>query len=90
MGTCHSCGTPYADKVGFRDTCPQCSSYLHCCLNCRLYSPSSHNHCLSQTTDFVGDASGVNFCEEFEFTARAKAGEAKQAAKKKFDELFGG
>jgi hypothetical protein len=30
------------------------------------------------------------FCEEFDFTARAKADDAKKAAKSKFDQLFGG
>lgn len=89
MGACHQCGTAYTDKVGFRDTCDACRSYLHCCLNCRLYSPAAHNHCLSHTTEPVADVAGANFCEEFEFTARAKAGDAQQAAKSKFDQLFG-
>lgn len=89
-GTCHSCGEVINDTVGVRDTCPKCHAYLHCCMNCRLYSPSSHNHCLSPTTEYVGDVAGANFCEEFEFTARGKAAEAGQSAKKKFDELFGG
>ncbi len=90
MGTCHQCGAEYTDKVGFRDTCPACKAYLHCCVNCRLYSPASHNHCLSPTTEFVRDVEGANFCEEFDFTSRAKADEAKKAAKSKFDQLFGG
>jgi hypothetical protein len=89
MGTCHSCGTSIADAVHFRDTCPTCQAFLHCCLNCRLYSAGSHNHCLSPTTEFVGDVAGINFCDEFEFTARAKAAAAAQSAKKKFDQLFG-
>jgi hypothetical protein len=79
MGTCHQCGETILDAVGFRATCPKCNAYLHCCLNCRLYSPSSHNHCLSSTTEYVRDAEGANFCEEFEFTSRAKSGEATPA-----------
>src|SRR5207245_2580008 len=86
MGTCHSCGAVITEAVGFRATCPNCQAYLHCCLNCRLYSPGSHNHCLSLTTEYVGDVAGGNFCEEFEFTSRAKAADIKQAAKKKFDD----
>lgn len=89
MGTCHACGAEYTDKVGFRDTCPSCKAYLHCCVNCRLYSPSAHNHCLSPTTDYVRDVEGANFCEEFDFTSRARADEVKKAAKSKFDQLFG-
>ena len=90
MGTCHSCGIVIADAVRYRDTCPKCEAFLHCCLNCRLYSPGSHNHCLSPTTEMVGDVAAINFCDEFEFTSRAKSGDVGQAAKKKFDELFGG
>jgi hypothetical protein len=33
---------------------------------------------------------GANFCEEFDFTSRARADDAKKAAKSKFDQLFGG
>ena len=69
MGTCHQCGAVITEAVRFRDTCPSCQAYLHCCLNCRLYSPGAHNHCLSPTTEYVGDVAGANFCEEFEFTA---------------------
>ncbi len=90
MGTCHQCGTEYTDKVGFHDTCPSCGAYLHACVNCRLYSPASHNHCLSPTTEYVRDVEGANFCEEFDFTSRAKVDDAKKAAKSKFDQLFGG
>jgi hypothetical protein len=90
MGTCHQCRTVYTDKVGFRATCPSCGAYLHCCVNCRLYSPSSHNHCLSPTTEYVRDVEGANFCEEFDFTVRSTAADPKKAAKSKFDELFGG
>ncbi len=88
MGTCHQCGAPFTEAVGFRAVCPACSAYLHCCLTCRLYSPSAHNHCLSPTTEPVRDVEAANFCEEFEFVARAKAGDAGPA-KKRFDQLFG-
>jgi len=89
MGACHSCGEEITEAVRLRDTCPKCQAYLHCCLNCRLYSPGSHNHCLSHTTEFVADVAGANFCDEFEFTSRKSADAAKQSAKKKFDDLFG-
>jgi hypothetical protein len=89
MGTCHQCGAAITDAVRFRDTCPSCQAYLHCCLNCRLYSPSAHNHCLSPTTEYVGDVAGANFCDEFEFTSRPKPDDAG-AAKRRFDQLFGG
>jgi len=90
MGTCHQCGATFTEAVRYRETCPDCSAYLHCCLNCRLYSPSANNHCLSSTTEPVRDVAAANFCDEFEFVARAKAGEGGTTAKSKFDELFGG
>jgi hypothetical protein len=89
MGTCHQCGATITEAVRVRDVCGQCGAYLHCCLNCRLYSASAHNHCLSSTTDFVRDVAAGNFCDEFEFVARAKADQAREAAKKKFEDLFG-
>ena len=88
MGACHQCGEVITDTVGFRAICPKCQAYLHACLNCRLYSPSSNNHCLSSTTEPVRDVAGANFCEEFEFTARAKSHEPTPT-KSKFDRLFG-
>ena len=89
MGTCHQCGTTITEAVGFRDACPSCQAYLHCCLNCRLYSPSAHNHCLSPTTEYVRDVAGANFCEEFDFVSRKKASEAADEQKRRFDQLFG-
>ena len=88
MSSCHQCGAAITESVRFRDTCPSCQAYLHCCLNCRLYSASAHNHCLSSTTEYVGDVAGANFCEEFAFTSRKKA-DATGAAKRRFDQLFG-
>jgi hypothetical protein len=88
MGTCHKCGTVVTEAVHFRDTCPSCQAFLHSCLNCRLYSPSAPNHCLSRTTEFVRDVEIGNFCEEFEFTSRKSSGEGP-TPKSKFDQLFG-
>jgi hypothetical protein len=89
MGTCHQCGATISEAVGFRYACPACSAHLHCCLNCRLYSPSAHNHCLSPTTEPVRDVAGANFCEEFDFVTRARAGDASAKAKERFGKLFG-
>jgi hypothetical protein len=88
MPACHQCGAPYETPVGFRDTCESCHAYLHCCLNCRLYSPSAHNHCLSPTTESVRDVAATNFCEEFE-PSKARKSVEPPPAKKRFDQLFG-
>lgn len=89
MPTCPQCGTPAEGPVGFRAACSTCHAYLHSCVNCRLYSPASHNHCLSATTEYVRDVEAGNFCEEFDPTAPAKKAEGPPAAKSRFDQLFG-
>jgi hypothetical protein len=89
MLTCSKCGTAVDEPIGFRSTCSSCHAFLHSCVNCRLYSPSSHNHCLSSTTEYVRDAEAGNFCEEFDPAAPRKALDAKPPAKNRFDQLFG-
>jgi hypothetical protein len=41
-------------------------SYLHACVNCRLYNPSA-DRCSSITAECTGDRAGLNYCEEFQF-----------------------
>lgn len=90
---CHACEAsfPAESRAGFRDACPQCNAYLHCCLNCRLYDPYAHHQCRSSTTEFVQDKQKSNFCEEFEWLSAPGGqgpGKGKQD-KTKFDKLFG-
>ena len=89
MPTCPKCGTAADGPIGFRATCTACHAFLHSCVNCRLYSPSSHNHCLSSTTEYVRDAEAGNLCEEYDPAAAGKSGDAKPPAKSRFDQLFG-
>jgi hypothetical protein len=69
MRVCYKCGATLQERarVPFKELCPQCEAFLHCCMNCRLYAPDRPNHCLSTTTEFVPDAERGNFCEEFHF-----------------------
>jgi len=69
MRVCYHCGgeVPPRERIPFKELCPKCEAFLHCCRNCRLYSPDTHNHCLSSTTEFVPDVERGNYCEEFEF-----------------------
>jgi hypothetical protein len=77
---------------GFKEYCETCSAYLHCCKNCRFYNPSSHNGCVIHTTDHVGDPTGLNFCEEFEWAEPGEDGSqgTQSEATSALDELFGG
>ena len=70
-----------------------CGVDLHVCLNCKLYSPSSPNQCLSATTEKFVNKDKMNFCEEFEFLVTAPTlvtveDVQKEKAKKGFDDLF--
>jgi hypothetical protein len=89
MPTCPRCGAATDGPIGFHAVCAICHAYLHCCINCRLYSPSSHNHCLSSTTEYVRDVEAGNFCEEFDPAKPRKAADAGKDAKDRFDQLFG-
>ncbi len=67
MKTCHKCGEEWArqGQPGFKETCPKCTSYLHACLNCRLYNPTA-DRCSSVTAECTEDRAGLNYCEEFQ------------------------
>lgn len=84
---CWKCGVllEMERRVSFRATCDQCGSALHCCINCKFYSPGRSNDCAIPGTEYVADRSVNNFCEEF--TLGNSISEPNQD-KKKFDDLF--
>lgn len=65
--SCHKCGKALGEgKVEFRALCPGCSSYQHCCLNCRHYDASAYHECrASATTEYCPVKDIGNYCEEF-------------------------
>ena len=79
-------------KIGRLDTCPNCESYLHCCRNCRFWSPGAHNQCLESQGEFIRDREVGNFCGHFQFRLRDEDEQADEAAtaKARLDALFGG
>ncbi|MBX7257580.1 MAG: hypothetical protein K1Y02_14565 [Candidatus Hydrogenedentes bacterium] len=95
MRRCHKCGREWISETkvpGVKEYCEGCSAYLHCCLNCRFYEPAKHNQCAIPTTDWVGDKSGANFCDDFEFKqtgASADAKDSSASARNAFENLFG-
>ena len=88
MRKCFQCGAEIAsrERVPFKELCPKCDAFLHCCRNCRLYSPDAHNHCLSSTNELVPDVERGNYCDEFAFREtepdkpKAARGGGKKAA----------
>ena len=69
MRICFHCKAEVSgrERVPFKELCPKCEAFLHCCRNCRLYSANAHNHCLSPSTEYVPDVERGNYCEEFNF-----------------------
>ena len=78
-------------KIGRRDICPNCNSYLHCCFNCEFWDPNVHNQCRENQGEFIRDREEGNFCLYFTF---AKLGEDHSSeaneAKSKLEALFSG
>jgi len=89
MKFCHKCQAAFetAFQIGFRDVCPKCQAYLHCCKNCRLYDRNAYHQCHSSTTEFVQDKEKANFCEEFDWVV-GKPQKESQPGKKTWDQLF--
>ncbi len=78
-------------KIGIRDTCPNCTSYLHSCRNCRFWNVSAHNQCLERSAELVRDREAMNRCDFFQFRVIGEDNSAEtNAAKAKLDNLFGG
>jgi len=90
---CHHCGTPWpGDKPrpAYRDICPRCGAYWHCCLNCRFHDPAAHNQCRIPTTEWVADRRKFNYCDDFTFRADAPEDPDKTAeARRKAYDLLG-
>lgn len=69
MIKCWKCGAEQCDTTGklpFRALCDSCHAWLHCCKNCKNYRVGLPNNCLIPGTEFIADAEGINFCEEFQ------------------------
>ena len=91
---CHRCGSEIKTdrKIGRQETCGQCGSFLHCCLNCRFYEPGAYHQCRETQSEWVQDKAGANFCEYFEPSDSRQPDRPDKAsdARKKLDGLFGG
>ena len=78
-------------KIGRRDMCPNCASYLHCCYNCEHHDQNVHNECKENQGEFIRDRTEGNFCLYFTFKTIGDKGDSVQdAVKSKLDALFGG
>jgi hypothetical protein len=91
---CYHCGTEVkVGRVVYRtDDCPNCSSDVHCCLNCSNYDTAAHNRCREPNAEWVADREKANFCDFFmpnKLTAApVRTSAPKDDARKAFDSLF--
>jgi len=88
---CWHCGTTVEDpprgKLSFRAICEECSTWLHCCRNCKNYKPGLPNDCAVPGTEPIADREACNFCDEFQVLG---AGPKQTANPKDVDRrLFG-
>ena len=90
MYSCHACGAeiPPAERIGRRETCTACGAELHCCLNCRFYSPGMHNDCAENQAELVSDKERANFCDYFALRSATRAAAPGGSARAKLDSLF--
>ena len=86
MRYCHRCGWEWTreEPPGFRDVCPQCQAFLHCCVNCSLWD-AERRACTSRSTAPTADPAEHNFCEEFRFAFRASRPQHTDALSKASD-----
>jgi len=69
MRQCYNCGWEWRkpQTPAFREMCPRCDAFLHCCKNCSLYDETAPHGCKSPTVEPVADKERGNFCGEFRF-----------------------
>ena len=69
MKQCYNCGWEWKQPhvPAYREMCPRCDSFLHCCKNCSLYDETANQKCKSPTVENVREKDRGNFCEEFRF-----------------------
>jgi len=73
---CWHCGEVLEDlppRLSFRQTCPSCDAFLHCCKGCRYYKVGLPNNCMAPGTDPIRDRDAANFCDEFAMRLREAA-----------------
>ena len=89
---CYNCckEIPADLEIGRQAVCPKCSSYLHCCLNCRFYDSTAHHECREPQADWVKEKEMGNFCDYFEpgQDGDSRGLSASEEAKRKLEQLF--
>lgn len=77
------------DRVGRKDTCPNCGRDLRCCKQCQFYDSHAYNECREVSAERIVDKERANFCEYFlpRGSHRGKLDRTKEA-KRALEALF--
>ncbi len=69
MYRCHHCKKEVEAerKVARTELCPNCSSDLRCCLNCKFYDAVVYNACRESQAERCIEKDKANFCIYFNF-----------------------
>ena len=87
---CAGCGADLGrpERVGRRDTCPQCQGDLRACRQCRFYDPQLADACREPQAERVLDKTRANFCDYFSPAEAPLAASASASPRDALDRLF--
>jgi len=54
------------EKITRTTECPLCHADLHCCKNCKFFSPGNHFDCKETVDEVIVDKDKSNFCDFFQ------------------------
>jgi hypothetical protein len=63
---CYKCSAvTESEKIGFRQSCDNCSEDLHVCYNCEFYDENSYNECKEVSAERITVKDRSNLCDFF-------------------------
>lgn len=70
--------------------CPSCAAPLHCCFNCRAYSPAAFQQCLTPGLPLRRDKRSANDCPSFTYRTfhDQRKDSVQETTLRKWDNLF--
>ena len=75
---CRNCGqgNDIIERVGFRDTCSSCDSWLHSCVHCAFWS---RGNCTEPSAERMSDPEAQNFCEWYSPSTKGEVRSAEES-----------
>jgi hypothetical protein len=78
------------DPMTQEAVCPNCATPLHCCFNCRSYSPGAFQQCLVADLPLRRDKRSANDCPSFTYRTfhDQRKDSIQESSLRKLDDLF--